>query len=129
VLEPCTGLPYNFFSQDTLKNMRRFVSLLGIGFVLQWMNIEEWRLPNNIECVMPGFRHHVIEVFALLGCYASLIDRCRRFEFAYGSRLQGSGSLPLNIGPIGCSETSVTINQHPGRIKASTKNAFGKLAL
>jgi len=28
-----------------------------------------------------------------------------------GVRLQGSGSLPLKNGPIGCSETSATINQ------------------
>jgi hypothetical protein len=30
----CTGLPYNFFSQDTLKNMLFFVSLSEMGFCL-----------------------------------------------------------------------------------------------
>ena len=48
---------------------------------------------HNVLRVISGFRRGVNEIFALLGCYAAIIDRYRRFGTKYGYHLQRSSSL------------------------------------
>jgi len=55
---------------------------------------------HTVLCVIPGFRRSVYEIFALLGCYAALIDSYRRFGTTYRYHLQGSSSL--SVGEIFC---------------------------
>jgi len=58
-------------------------------------------------CVIPGFRRSENAIFALLGCYATVIGRYRRFGVVIGSIFNGQAVF-LRMGPIGCAETSVT---------------------
>jgi hypothetical protein len=44
-------------------------------------------------CVIPGSRRNVSEIFALLGCYVTVIGRYRRFGAAYQVCLQRSSSV------------------------------------
>jgi hypothetical protein len=65
--------------------------------------------PPNFIFMISGFRCGIDEICALLGYYVAscVVILYRRFGRAYRSHLQRLRSLPLNLGPIRCPETSV----------------------
>ena len=79
-----------------------------------WSALKEHR---PYTWAISGFHRCVNESFALLGCYAALFGSYRRFGTTDRSHLQVFSwtALLYRMGPMGCSETSVSNYQSAPR--------------
>lgn len=74
-----------------------YCTLLMQSSLFKFIEINPLAVKSTKFCVISGFRHSVNFIFARLGCHATQIGSCQRFDTTYRSHFQRSSSVTPKI--------------------------------